>query len=252
MDDKSSARSRVVNKLSGKKIAANRANAQRSTGPRTEQGKARSKLNSLKHGLLASEAVTISVEGEAAHHEFEALCDSLEQEHEPRTPTEELLVQKFALAAWRLRRLVRFEQKTIFDAKQHEDQMIIDWPIVHEGYQWHYPINRKKAGLDGLRIPGAVDMACLTRYDAAFNRDFYRSLGELRKMRKERAEVEELDEVLETAEDPAAAEPASEDGPSRPEKKECETNPPTPEMKSSESHAKRTEDEDSGGGTSSG
>ena len=36
--------------LSDRELAARRANAQRSTGPRTERGKARSRLNALKHG----------------------------------------------------------------------------------------------------------------------------------------------------------------------------------------------------------
>ena len=38
-------------------IKANRENAKKSTGPRTEEGKARVSLNALKHGLLARDAV---------------------------------------------------------------------------------------------------------------------------------------------------------------------------------------------------
>ena len=39
---------------SEKRIAANRRNALRSTGPRTPDGKSRSRLNAVKHGLSAS------------------------------------------------------------------------------------------------------------------------------------------------------------------------------------------------------
>ncbi|MBN2559834.1 MAG: hypothetical protein JXQ75_02750, partial [Phycisphaerae bacterium] len=49
-------------------IAANRLNAQKSTGPRTPEGKAKVAQNALKHGLLAKQSV---VRGEDAE-EFEA------------------------------------------------------------------------------------------------------------------------------------------------------------------------------------
>ena len=40
-----------------KQLVANRANAQRSTGPRTEAGKAVSSCNAWKHGLTAARAL---------------------------------------------------------------------------------------------------------------------------------------------------------------------------------------------------
>jgi hypothetical protein len=48
--------------LSERQLAANRANAQKSTGPRTPEGKARTRFNSLKHGLTA---VDVCLPGES-------------------------------------------------------------------------------------------------------------------------------------------------------------------------------------------
>ncbi|HTX39642.1 MAG TPA: hypothetical protein VME43_31715, partial [Bryobacteraceae bacterium] len=48
--------------LSEKQLAANRRNAQRSTGPRTAEGKARAALNARKHGFRAEAFTVIRVE----------------------------------------------------------------------------------------------------------------------------------------------------------------------------------------------
>ncbi len=47
----------MKNVISEKQLAANRANAKNSTGPLTDEGKSRSSLNSLKHGLLANRLI---------------------------------------------------------------------------------------------------------------------------------------------------------------------------------------------------
>ena len=90
---------------SDRQIAANRENAQKSTGPKTPEGRAAVRLNGLKHGLSAE---TIVVMGEDPA-DFEALHDSLRAEHQPATPTEEILVRQLAVAAWRQLRFFRME-----------------------------------------------------------------------------------------------------------------------------------------------
>ena len=88
-----------------KQIEANRLNAQKSTGPRTPEGRAAVRLNGVTHGLTA-ETIVLKGENES---DFKALFDSLEAEHDPSTPTEEALVVQLAMATWRLRRLYQQE-----------------------------------------------------------------------------------------------------------------------------------------------
>ena len=86
-------------------INANRKNAQKSTGPKTPQGRDAVRLNGLKHGLT-SEILVLPGESKA---DFENLLASLEAEHQPATPTEVILVRQMAMASWRLQRLVHME-----------------------------------------------------------------------------------------------------------------------------------------------
>src|SRR5260370_26866898 len=88
-----------------RQIAANRQNAQHSTGPTTPEGRAAVRLNGLKHGLCAE---TIVVPGEDPA-EFEAMLDAYRAEYQPATPSAEFLLRQVAIADWRLLRLHRLE-----------------------------------------------------------------------------------------------------------------------------------------------
>ncbi|MGH6804619.1 MAG: hypothetical protein ACREC3_14820 [Methyloceanibacter sp.] len=92
-----------------KQVAANRANAKRSTGPRTQEGKNRSSMNSRKHALLAK---TIVIDGEDPA-EFEDLLTSFVEEFNPNPGCECELVFFLATNFWRLRRIPRFEARSL-------------------------------------------------------------------------------------------------------------------------------------------
>ena len=96
-------------------MAANRANAARSTGPRTEQGKANSSKNALKHGLLAADAVNSHLADPGDRAQFDQLVDQMQRLYQPVGLMEELMVQKIAIAAWRLKKAMRFEAQTSFE-----------------------------------------------------------------------------------------------------------------------------------------
>ena len=80
-----------------KQIEANRRNAQKSTGPKTPEGKAAIRLNALQHGLTARVAVLPFENAE----EFAGLCASLESEWQPQTPTERYHLEIMAVSRWK-------------------------------------------------------------------------------------------------------------------------------------------------------
>jgi len=102
-------------KITEKQIAANRRNAAHSTGPRTEEGKKIASQNALKHGLLAREVVVSVGDGAENSQEFDAMLLDLKDHFAPQGVLEEMLVEKIAVAYWRLRRAHRFEVGIIRD-----------------------------------------------------------------------------------------------------------------------------------------
>ena len=84
-----------------KQIEANRRNAAKSTGPRTPEGKAASRLNALKHGVYANSPL---IEGEDSAH-YEALSRGYFERFNPATPEEHTLLASIIRNAWLMERL---------------------------------------------------------------------------------------------------------------------------------------------------
>ena len=100
--------------VSPRKLAANRRNSSRSTGPRSASGKRRSAMNALKHGMFAKDLVLPALEGKHAAAEFRALLHALTSDLAPAGAFELILVEEIAACTWRMRRLLRFENRTAF------------------------------------------------------------------------------------------------------------------------------------------
>ena len=94
-----------IKEASARKVEANRRNARKSTGPRTQDGKARSALNALEHGLTAE---TVVLPDENAT-EFEAFRDAVVEELAPHGPLQASVAEQIAIRAWRQRRPARAE-----------------------------------------------------------------------------------------------------------------------------------------------
>ena len=105
--------------VSEKQLAANRANAQRSTGPRTPEGSARSRWNALTHGALAKAIIPFSLVPYESRQAFDELLSVLCEEFAPASAIEELLVERIAVSYWRLARLVRAEAAAIASRQEN-------------------------------------------------------------------------------------------------------------------------------------
>jgi len=88
-----------------RQIEANRRNALRSTGPKTEDGKQQSRRNALRHGLTA-ETVIDGLEDIEDYRAFEATVIA---DYDARTAVERELVLRVASLLWRMRRIISIE-----------------------------------------------------------------------------------------------------------------------------------------------
>jgi hypothetical protein len=149
------------------KLEANRANARKSTGPRTEQGKRESARNAVKHGLTARHLV-LSIEEQS---DFDQLRSDLIAEHQPAGTQEFLLVTQIADAFWRLQRIRSIETATI------ERQLDVESADPEQTLASAWEREFKQLEL-------------LRRYEAAAERAYYRALAALRQSQADRRKLD--------------------------------------------------------------
>jgi len=141
--------------MSQAQLAANRANAQKSTGPSSELGRDISSQNRITHGLTAQRIVLLN-ESQA---EFDELLASFRTDYNPESETEKQLVQDLTEQTWRLKRATRYETR-LLDAAGDDFQAV-------------------SKDLDNLR-----------RYRTAIERAFHKAIDQLRRIASDRAKAE--------------------------------------------------------------
>ena len=99
-----------------KQIEANRRNAQRSTGPKTEEGCEIVSRNAITHGLTGARAVVLPEEQE----EFDRFAAALREEWDPQGPSERFHLDQMIHCAWRLKRATRMETGVLLALRQKE------------------------------------------------------------------------------------------------------------------------------------
>jgi hypothetical protein len=143
---------------SEKQIAANRLNAQRSSGPKSPGGKRRSSLNALKLGGFAKSTLLPS-EDKA---EFSAFARGIYADWEPMGTTERTLVEMIISTLWRHRRLQSVEGGLFEMYKVYKG---VDGGAATAFVQ------------DGLQVDS---FGCLVKSESALERRLFKLIKELR------------------------------------------------------------------------
>ncbi len=87
-------------------------NSARSTGPRTPEGKLRSKMNAVKHGMTARTPVLPGEDPDAFRDRLDSWAEALA----PADAVEQFLVEQAATASWKIERADRIEAARLFAA----------------------------------------------------------------------------------------------------------------------------------------
>ena len=93
--------------ISEKQQQANRQNAQKSTGPKTPEGREAVRFNALTYGLRTRETI---LERENAR-EYSELWDELDAEWQPQTRTERIYLETMVTSQWLLKRVAESESR---------------------------------------------------------------------------------------------------------------------------------------------
>ena len=176
--------------VSQARLDANRANAQKSTGPRTPEGKARVARNAIKHGLLCREAV-LEFDDPQEFEEFQA---ALWIDLKPLGAMEELLAERLIAGHWRLKRAIHLDtslmERDVLRAARQE--LKHDLRDVRPAGKMIHPVAVGEALQESMgKGPCAFEL--VRRYERTIQRDLrecLRELGRLQGSRAERAGLE--------------------------------------------------------------
>jgi hypothetical protein len=145
--------------ISAKQQAANERNAQKSTGPKTPDGKAASSLNNLRHGLRSE---NILLPGEDASVRA-AVTEAYYNQFKPVGPVEHRHVERLIAIDWRMRRVEAMEAGALTWTGE---------PLV-------------EAMVNDFRMPFSL-VSRVWRYESQMDRSYQQTLRDLRTMQAQR------------------------------------------------------------------
>ncbi len=158
------------------RIRANRENAKRSTGPKTEEGKAQSRRNALKHGLAG--AGVVLPDKDAA--EVERRTAVYAGELMPVGEVEMALVRRAALNSVRMERGADQQSAAL---AEHVRKVEAEF-VAPEGASADEAARLKAEAVRRAMFDPSKEATLARKYEAAAERGFYRALKELRELEK--------------------------------------------------------------------
>lgn len=201
--------------VSTKVLGANRSNSLRSTGPKDCRN---SKMNAMKHGLLAKR-LRLNEEQQA---EFEGLLTELEAEFQPETASQRMILEELAMDWWKLQQTNSWEMQhcnnrsssanvifQILDAERGHDELSSIGRgeelsrAAHLGWECEQVVFRsgnqaQEEEMQGTGRSGSdkrtrghmlvearvsTGMETLLRYQRSLKRDFFRAMDVLRRLK---------------------------------------------------------------------
>lgn len=168
---------------SDRRREANRRNALKSTGPRTQSGKQASSRNALKHGMTAAPGTVLPHEDPA---ERQLVLAGLLDSWKPANAQEHLLVEQLAEAAWRMRRAERLENSLFqLQLREAESRLVRAAPRTPDS------LDPDEGIAAAFANPGnGSAFSTFFRYAARAEASYYRALDRLRKLQNDRRRAE--------------------------------------------------------------
>jgi hypothetical protein len=159
------------------RAGVNKANAQKSTGPRSEAGKQRSSLNALRHGLTGQTVVLPTEDHSAYQRHSQAFLD----EYRPKGATETQLVQSLLDTCWQLNRASAVETNLFsLGITESEDRIRATHPDAENALALALAYREHNRAFANIGI-----------YRQRLTREFERTLILLRQIQSERRQNED-------------------------------------------------------------
>jgi hypothetical protein len=172
---------------SPEKIAANRRNSLKSTGPQTAAGKENVSKNAIKHGFFAKHLIIQDRDGKEDPAEFEQLRAAIREDCQPEGALEEICAATIVACCWRKRRLWRYESGTIAKALADNRDFLREQSIDSE-MDLAAPADPElnPVIVDHLCLPPKEDADKLLRYEAMNDRQLNQALAQLERLQRRR------------------------------------------------------------------